>query len=235
MFKKLFIFLFCSVFVTCFASKQEELFLKANDSYKSKNYKESFDLYKSIIKKGSTTFYNMGNCSFKLEKYLDAIIYWYRAKKGASFDTLNDIYHNISAAYDKLGISHDITFWTKMKAYINRFSLFVLQVLFLFFWFILFFLFIFLKKFRKFILLLPLFLSFGFSILLFVKHRAVNYPIAIVKSSSSLFAGPNEKYHQLGKLSIADKVVVQKKCKNWYKVNHDGVVGWALSENVEII
>ena len=252
--KKIFLFLGVFVFFASFAEKKivsrtkhshasllQTNILQANKLYKQNKYTEALEAY-SVINKNKNTpmlFYNMGNCAYKIGDYVQAIIYWSKAKKGALLSQLGDIEHNIALAYDKLGASQNITFWSKTKDFVAIFSLLTLQILFLFLWFLCFVLFYISKKVGgikiRIILWVNIFLSFIFGVALFVKHKAINYPDAIVKTESVLFAGPNTQYHHMGKLSVADKVTVQKSYKKWYKVNSEGVVGWMLSENIEVI
>jgi len=224
---------FLGMNIVCLASKQEEMFLTANNLYEQKKYKQALDLYKKIEKKDSALLYNIGNCEFCLGHYVAAIIAWNKSKKGAALGNLNDINHNISVAYDKLGISHEVSFWQEMKDIINSFFLFYLQLLFLIFWFLFFLVFMFIKKLRGLFLGFTLSLSFIFLSIVVIKYRLIRREEAIVTSATSFFAGPNEKYHKLGDLSVADKIIVQKKEKKWYKIDHDGVVGWVLIDHVE--
>jgi len=230
-------FLICFISVTCFASKNQEAFLNANKLCKQKKYKEALVLYKSIEKKGYATLFNMGNCAFCSENYVNAILYWSRAKKSAPFSKYEDINYNISVAHDRLEITQKITFWDEVYDLLNLFSMFSLQILFLFFWFAFFISFMWIKRLRVFILFSVPFFVFVFSTALFLKYRARSFPTALVKSAILVFSGPNENYHEVAKLSVAkaDKVIVQKIHKNWYKIKSDGVTGWVLSDGVEII
>jgi len=227
--------LLCLISVSCFASKNQEAFLNANKLCNQKKYKEALNLYTSIEKKGYATWFNMGNCVFCLGNYVDAILYWNRAKKTAPFSKHEVIDYNIAVAHDRLEVPQKTTCWDQFYDLLNLFSLFSLQVLLLCFWLGFFVSFIWIKKFRALILSLLLFLSIVLSVILCLKYRARMYPAALVKSSLSMFTGPNEKYHEIAKLSVADKVVVQKTDKNWYKIKSDGVTGWVLSDGVEII
>jgi hypothetical protein len=231
-------FLFC---LTCFFSFNvfavdfEETFLKANDFYNNKKYKEALDLYKSMGCKGPVTLYNIGNCEFRLGKYLEALINWSKAKKNSSFDLLNSINHNIYLANYRLGISKVETIWQRFVDIINLFPLFKLQVLFLFFWFLFFISYIFLRKLRFIFLIINMFFILVFGLFVFVKYRLEKYPVAISKSAAGLFYGPSENYHKVSDISVAEKVEVKKVYKSWCKIKYNGITGWVLSSNLEII
>lgn len=219
------------------ASDFEETFLKANDFYINKKYKEALDLYKSmpIDNKGSVIFYNIGNCEFKLGKYFDALINYSRAKKNASFGMLKNINKNISMVDCKLGRDKSESFWQKFSDFINIFSLFKLQILFIFFWFLFFISYIFLKKLRFVFLIINMFFIFIFGFFVFVKYRLEIYPIAISKSCVGVFYGPNASYHKLSDITIAERVEVKKTYKNWCKIKYNGITGWVLASDIEII
>jgi len=238
MYKKIILFFIIFLGITCVASKQEEMFLTANNLYKNKEYKKALDLYKKIEKPGPVTYYNMGNCEYNMGNYVSAIVAWSRAKKGSSWSKRQDINYNIIIAHDKLGSSYEVTFWQEIKEFVCSYSLFFWQVLFLLFWFLFFAFLMFLKKeqnLRMLWLFLALSGGFIFAGTLLIKYQSIQYKIAIVIQAGSLFAGPNEKYHQIGNLSVADEVIVQKSDKNWYKIDRNGVVGWVNANQVEVI
>lgn len=236
-------FLFILFGFVCFFSfnacaiDSEETFLKANDFYNNNKYKEALNLYRSIPAdiKGPIILYNIGNCEFRLGKYFDALISYSRAKKNASFELLNNINHNICIVDYKLGISKTETFWQKIVDIINLFSLFNLQILFIFFWFVFFILYLFLKKFRSVFLAINIFIVFIFGLFVFVKYRLEKYPLAISKSAAGVFYGPNANYHKLSDIAIAERVEVKKVYKDWCKIKYNGIAGWILASNLEII
>ena len=227
--------LLCLCTVFCFASKNQEAFLLANKLYQEKQYKKAFDLYASIKNKGYATFFNMGNCAFCLENTVDAILYWNKAKKVAPWSKYEAIDYNIAIAYDQLEICPDETFIDELYMILNLFSLFSLQIVFLLFWFCFFLSFFLLKRLRTLILSVFLCFSICMSVILMLKYQTRNYPMALVKSSILMLSGPNKNFHEIAKLSAADKVIVQKMHKNWYKIKRGGVTGWILSDGVEII
>jgi len=226
----------CSCFF-CFARDVEESFLKANREYQNKNYEKALELYQSIEKKGPATWCNMGNCSFKLKKYVDALVCWRRAKKNVSRVELIDLNKNIAAVDQLLGRAPkagSLEFF--LDNLLGRFSLFSFQFIFLFFWLSLFGFLFFLKK-RKAIflsVLIPLNFVFGFG--LFAKYRLHSCSQAIViDRTASLFVGPDEKYLVVCKPNFADEVRVIDQKENWCKVKVNGLSGWMLADNLAII
>ena len=234
--KYFFVSLVCFATMTCLARDVEETFLQANRCYQNKKIEKALDLYNSIEHKGSATWHNMGNCAFKLNKYVDALVYWRRAQRNATTKELDDIRKNIDVVGQILGRSiEQSSFWNFVDGILNRFSLFAFQLFFLFAWFGLFVGFWFFKK-KRFLLviLLPINLLFGTATVL--KHRAQSNPPAIIKeSSASLFAGPDKNYHVVGNLNLADEVRVVEQRQDWCKVKADCLVGWVLADKLEVV
>lgn len=208
------------------AKNEEETFLMANDLYVNKKYKEALDLYLSIDKKGPIIFYNIGNCEFRLNNNINALIYWNKAKENSNFGLLSSINNNIDIVNEKLGIGKE-ALKDRIVDFVNIFSLFSLQIYFIIFWLLLFAMFVFLKKFRLFFLTLNITIVFVFGTLVFIKYGCKLYPKVIAKSKVEIFSGENENYHKLLEVQAGNKLLLKKIKDNWYKVKYKGVTGWA--------
>src|ERR1700722_3305000 len=73
----------------------QEIFLRAHKLYEQKEIEQAYALYQSIENKGSAVWYNMGNCNYKLGKFLEAYACWHQAKKNATAKEFQDILYNI--------------------------------------------------------------------------------------------------------------------------------------------
>lgn len=95
------LFVICSLATTVFA--QQEVFKKANDAYKLKNYSEAISLYLSIYEQDQTSMelcYNLGNSYFKQNDFAKAILWYERAKR---LDPANeDVDFNLNVARLKI-------------------------------------------------------------------------------------------------------------------------------------
>lgn len=236
--KKLFLLFpvfFVSVF--CFSNNSEESFLQANKFYRNREYKKAFDLYDSIERKGPAVWYDMGNCLFKMNEHLDALVCWKRAQNGASAFELNEIRKNISIVNEILGRTKEQSFFNEVfSEFINRFSLFVFQFTFLLFWFSLFIFVWFFKKIKKLILVILLPVNILFGLATFMKYKIGTYESAIIrKDLVSLFSGPDENYQIIGKVNFAHEVKILEKRDHWCKVKVDGLAGWILADKLEIV
>ena len=217
----------------------QKAFAHANNLYDQKKYEEALQRYGLIDKKGSAALYNMGNCAFQLQKYVDAIVYWRRALKNCSYKNRADIEYNIAMAYKKFGYVSQKTFLSRLGESIydftSIFSLLWLQILFLFFWFMFFVSWLWLQRFRVFAFVFLLSLNLFIGAFLLVRYRYLQYSVAIVKDATTLFSGPDSNYHKVGDVRAADQVRIKEKFGEWYKAKNNGLVGWIKSEKVEII
>jgi len=235
--KKIAALFFIFVHSFSFARNKEEAFLQANRCYQEKKYDNALDLYDSIEKKGTATWYNMGNCAYKLNKHVDAFVFWRRARRGANKKELDDIRTNIAVVHEFLGKTEEPSWFEKfVENLFDRFSLFAFQFLFLFSWLFLFASIWFFrsKKIIFLVLFLPLNLVLG--VMLFMKNKTIVYPCAVVKKpATTLLAGPDKDYHVLGKLSVTDEVSVLETRKEWCKVKAGSLAGWTLADKLEVV
>ena len=75
-----------------------DLFLKANEAYKSGDFDKAFQRYNEILKElpSADVYYNMGNAAFKLNHIGQAILYYERARKLSPRDP--DVIRNLNYA-----------------------------------------------------------------------------------------------------------------------------------------
>jgi len=220
----------------CYAGDVQETFLQANCCYKNKKYKKAFDLYSSFEKKGTAVLQNMGNCCFKMNNHIDALLYWKRAEKNALSREKNDIRKNIAVAHEILGYeSKRQSFFDLVKDFAISFSLFSLQILFLGFWFLLFASIWFFRRYKIFFLILLLPVNFALGSFLLMKYSDDVYERALVVQSAPIFSGPDKNYQKISSLSCADECLVLEQRDNWCKVKSDRLAGWVCSEAVKIL
>ncbi len=86
--KKLSIFLFITMIASSFLvgrgnAAPTDLFLKANEAYRSGNYEKALERYNELAKEapGAEVYYNMANADFKLNHIGQAILNYERARK----------------------------------------------------------------------------------------------------------------------------------------------------------
>lgn len=215
----------------------EETFLRANKYYQDKQYEEAFELYNSIECKGCATWHNMGNSAFRLNKHVDALVYWRKAQRDATAREFDELQKNIDTVYERLGRTPQGSAAGRfIDNLLGRFSLLSLQLLFLVLWFLLFVVIWLTRRHKKTVLtvLIPLNLLLGTAT--FMKYRSHwNPPAVVVKNSSTIFAGPDQNYHVMGTAHLADELKVIQRRGKWYKVRGNGLAGWALADTLEIV
>ena len=221
----------------CYARDVEETFLRANNLYQEKKYQEALDLYSSIDKKGCATLYNMGNCAFKLNKHVDALVCWKRACRHSTSRELNELAKNIEVAHEIMGKEPERgSIGNFFHRFSERFSMFFFQLLFLIGWFALFVAIFVLRRYRRGLLVLLLPFNIVLGSFVAVKYRLAKYPVAIVtKKTAKIFSGPDENYHTLGVVPCADELRVIEKKGLWCKVRAQRLVGWVLADTLEVI
>ncbi len=242
--RNIFLFLVCSIifvvlssFCLIRAGNEEELFLRANKCYEKHDCKQALALYQSIEHKGRAVRYNMGNCFYHLGDYPQALTCWKQAERGAAYAECCDIAHNQLSLAHKLGKKIVYTWWQRLYIYIAHrvasFSVLFLQLLFLACWFSLFFIFnrSGIKKFSVFIFIATVFVGASLG----VKYKQETERIAIVMKKTPVFVGPDQNYHELAQLDLADQVTIEGEQNSWYKIKHVAGVGWVESEAVQII
>lgn len=219
---------------TCFC--QEELFLQAHKLYKEHNYREALTRYQMIKNKGSAVWYNMGNCSFNLHNDVDALVYWMRARKGASVDQRSAIDHNINLLAEKMKhpeLAVSTTVYRSMTNRIAALSWLVLQLLFLSIWY-LGWLVLRSKRSRAGSIMIGCLLMINAT--LFIIKNNDQQKIGLVKSTTALlYTGPHEQYQRVGSLMALTKVNVEQKDGNWYKVRHLKNNGWIKDESLALV
>jgi tetratricopeptide (TPR) repeat protein len=219
----------------------EETVLRAHKLYEQQNVDQALKLYGSIEKKGSATWYNMGNCHYKLGNYLDALICWRRAERDVTWYELSAIHHNLDKIYKVLEIQSSHRFKTSLyrfaQRYLSLFSLYGWQLIFLFVWILLLFLVAPLVRNHKYFILSVLcFITILFTGALYLKYEidTTRYGI-IMENDLIVYAGPDKEFHKLGSFARTREVTICEQQEKWLKVQDQGLVGWVPLEHVAII
>ena len=85
------------------ASILDEYYIfQAQKNYKKNQFEKSIAYYKKIENKSSKIYYNMGNISYKLENYSQAIKYYENMKYEKSKKINHKKFHNMANAYMKI-------------------------------------------------------------------------------------------------------------------------------------
>lgn len=233
------------------AQTLNELFDKANEQYRNEKYEQALDIYKSIEKQGvisTELYYNMGNCSYKLNKVAPTIYYY---EKALMIDPLNEDAKNNLVFAKRLTIDNieelpktimqkiDNSFIKKLSYNQWAVTSVILSVLgsalFLFFYFSnkptkkrLFFI---TSLFSYFLLTLSLIITIKE-----YNENSSNLEAVIFSQEVSVKDAPTNNNNEVFVLHEGTKVNVLDTIDNWSKIRiTDGKVGWILNENIKLL
>lgn len=248
------LFFICGILLTTVFSAQTnnatEQFEKANILYRQKKYDDAIKLYEQIPQKSAYVNYNLGNCSYKLNKYGYALLYWRRAEKHWGFLNRDELVDNINLLQQKVRKLHGLK--TKrhgpiIKALIKikqlsismtrSTPLIVLQMLFLLLWLFLFLYIRFLyKKQKKYIIstLFTLIAFFGMVLVARYSMEMRTYGV-IVSEQAPLLSGPADTYQTLMQLHQAQELIIKKESKTFLKVKVLRRIGWINKKHIKKI
>ncbi len=233
---------FFALFVLTVCAKQnsQELFLQANKTYSNAQYKQASLMYKSINPKGRAVWYNLGNCHYQLEQYPDAILCWRKAQKNALMAEQPNITTNLSSAYQKIGREYHppSRFNMVIKSFSTPFATWLLQFLLVLSWYLLFWLIFFQPRSLRYyyiILCVNLCVAFGLMIAVYFRYKEENVIGVVMKNQTAVLSGPQDDYHTLYTLPLADEVVINERRPGWYKIVRSGKSGWVSIDNITII
>ena len=222
------------------SSKNQELYLQANNEYLQRNFDKALILYDQIASKGPAVWHNMGNSSYQLGNYLDALIYYQRAKKGAMLSTLQELEKVIEQAQQQLQVIQQKSWFKKVSESFSQLAgllpllplqLLCLLVAFLLAWAVFRYI-----KTRKYNVIIIVLISLIISlILLFIKNRAYTVQNGILVQEATIFVGPQKTFHSLGSITPGYFVSIKKIHNNWYKIKANNLSGWVPADTITLL
>ncbi len=219
----------------------QELFLQANQLYTQKEYQKAYDTYDKMSHKGSGSWYNMGNCAYHINNYVQARACWQRSCKGASWSERRDAEHNMQHLEQKLGSQHRSSVGESLlhigEHGASFFSLGFMQIFFLVIWLLLFLV---AKRYqgkKRYGILVGLLVgNIIVSVPLIARYIADSQRYAVVAQDHViLHAGPDEQYHNVGSMQEHAQVKVHEVRQRWCKVQCGRLVGWVPTDALVIV
>ncbi len=222
-----------SIFFTpwMYAKTAQELFLQAQECYGIGDYAQALTLYEHIDPKNSAIWYNMGNCAYKKNDLLSALLYWHRAAQTGTGTLAHDAFYNSNMVLQKLGIQ------PLEPSLVGRIPSLAFQILF----FLIFSIFLLLSypliRRKKFITFSILGLLTGGSGLITYNAyiHATTKTGLIMLDSSALYTGPDIRYHQVTTLKAGSVITLIEEKEQWIKVVVQKQTGWMRQSAVAII
>ncbi len=231
--------LFFGIYCGCKAGASEELFLQAAHAYKNKDYEQAQNLYEKIEPKNAAVFYNLGNCAYKRDNFAQAYICWKKAERTASGVARRHIQRNIQECAEHLEHRENSTgvakVATRVYTMLSRIPSGIVQLLFLVLWYCLWLVGL-LRKTKRTVVVGLLMGAVGSGVLVAMKYYVDNSCYGLVsREGIHLYAGPNERFHELGDLAQLAMVSVKQKERDWYKITHASRTGWIPADALEIL
>ncbi|HEX2978224.1 MAG TPA: SH3 domain-containing protein [Candidatus Babeliales bacterium] len=208
----------------------QEIFLQARRRYFQNEPQKAFELYTSIEKKGDAVWFNSGACLLALNKQAEALAYWYRARKEASFVSLPFIDHAISNLEKTLNDNSRTNVdsrWQFFERTSLLFSLGTWQLLFLSVLFLFGFCVFYASRMKKIVLVFFAIVLLLLAVLIFAANRLKTSSIGIVaQEEATIRIAPDESFDQACLLPYGSSAQILQKEGQWYKIRHHTCVGW---------
>lgn len=247
MLKKFFIFFAMSVTCITFSkvglTSNRSLFMQGNTLFLSGKYMQALVCYQQIEHKNSGVWHNMGNCCFNNKQYAQALIFYFRARAGATWKQLGQLEGVIAKSLKKLNQPAPLWISMQIKKVLMLLPIEFMQIGLLFFLTCLFaylYLMFFGAKgfyvFKREPLIVFIVLIIIFLLTLHMQRNEIDKKIAvIVRDQSVVYAGPDRTFHQTQALPIGTQVVVEKSSELMHKIKWINKTGWIARESLEII
>jgi hypothetical protein len=226
---------FLVLWVPVYSANFEELFLQANNLYRSGKFEEALQAYELIENKGWGVLYNMGACWYHLNNYVEAYIHLRRAQKaGGMHDPL------VLAALQELSTKfennrHDVSFMQRLQWWTTKFSIQIWQFLVLMSWMMLIVCLRYVRYRKRLISMCITLGLFGSISGLWLRHTYHVETNAIALESAPLLVGKDERFEVLETLRQGQEVTVLAQEMPWLKIKNNGKIGWILGTHLALI
>ena len=212
-------------FTASFAQDSSELFTHANSLYQKNECVAALKAYDLIPSKGAGTWYNMGNCAYKLNDQIRALLYWKRAYKYGNAL----IQHQSIANMKTLSIPYG-----PLPHPYSNISPMLMQILFFCIFGVFLIVGYFLIQAKRWI-----FLAMSFSVLVSagrITHKVYSASQqALIMQETAVYAGPQAEYHQIRTIPAGTTVKLLKQNSGWSQISVDSVRGWIEDKHIEKI
>ena len=247
--KKAFVFLMVGFFVggSAWAGENQSVFDSANRLYGQNDFQGALKIYHRLENnvKSWKLYYNIGNCHFKLNHFVQAKIYYLRAKKVKPFHpSIEKNIRIVNTRFEDKISERKIDFinrlWLQIESWIPLDVISGLLVLFLFL--LNGSIFLWMKRGSRklavygffFFLLVSVFI--GSYHIYRVKKSNIRYTAVVVRPDAQLRSGPGENNTVLFSVHPGLTVKIVESSGEWFQVSASSdIAGWIRNINVEII
>lgn len=203
---------------------EQELFLQANELYRGAYYADASEKYEALAHKGYAVWFNLGNCAYHLQEYAAAYAYWLRAEREAPIKVLQALEHNFVRLKQVAGIEAQ---QSRLQRLVKKISPFGVQLCWIISWCLVWYMASTARwRMRRLILLLVGALTIICGILTVASYYIWKQQYGVTRHETTLYAGPDERYHKVGTIDNISAVLVQGRRDVWCKVRYKDLVGW---------
>jgi hypothetical protein len=221
----------------CFAgaSQDAQIFELAHSLYAQGSFDHALTEYQKIGSKTGQVWYNMGVVAYAQQDYINALLYWLRAQKYgdahtyvAAFERLQQLPPQVRSI--EKSTSQTVVYYVQLL--LKKIPMYVWQLLVLLFWYLLCW--CWMKKYRcsgvkSGILAIILFLM---CIPIMIGYYIDKNYVLVIADSADVYNGPNSALYKVGTVHQYTLATLLDTKKQWYKISHDGIIGWVERKSV---
>ncbi len=210
---------------------------KASEYYTQKKYQAALQEYFNLPE-NADTYYNIGNCYYKLGDYGKAILFYHRALRlnPNSWQILKNLQIAEKTLLDKpVELTKMEKLWEQADRLLslNALALLILALLFIMcvFWIVAVY-----KPRIRYLSFLSLLVCLAFGYFAFQKHEAMKSEAVLIADEATGYSGPAEDFKTVFTIHEGNFFTVLEQDGLWSKIKlKQGFVAWIKSENLEKI
>lgn len=207
----------------------QELFLQANEQYKTGNYDRALEIYKKITHKGPAVWYNMGNCAYHRSETTYALLYWLKALAHSPQRIKKDSLYNCAQT------GMDITYVSSL--HLPSWIILICQIMFLLL-LLIGILCLVRKKYTSHQYLMASLMGCIVLLGLFnytLYTKTTGKKALTIQEKVSLYTGPGTEYQAICTIEEPDILTIHQQESAWAKVTWKTYTGWAARNTLELI
>ena len=238
--KIFYVIFICLISTVCRADDQQS-FVQANYLFEQQKYKQAYNLYATIAKKGFPVLYNMSLSCLYMDDYAHAVLYAKRAEKLANFTQLTLLYTLFDYMKSQVDPDYVPTIGEQISCFIRKCiistPLLFLQLLLLIslLWWIIFWYNRWYQIYHN-LLIYILLLIIVCGIVWRYKNDFIQEQIGIVMENQvTVFSGPDDSFDKKAELHKADEIIIIKKEKKYYQIRSKNSLGWIVDNKIEVV
>lgn len=229
------LFLLSGICLSLNAQTNEQYWQQACSLYKQNNYAQAIEKAQLIQQKSGAVWVLISAALYEQEQYAQALVALRRAQQRPSIALYRPFCMLAERLQEKIP-STVMSYKERLFFFVNTMPLIGLQTVFLIHWGIFLGMLYYWRKKRLWVIGILAILQILLASFLGVHYYANTRQLGVVVSQAApLFIGPDTKYSQRETIKYGTQLYIQEKGKEWAKVKTDGLEGWMLKQDIEIV